>query len=71
MQQMRSFTVAVAVFVSLALSVPTALAYQPPGGAVFNNPKGNRDAQFRIIQTVNKAIKGAPAGDPASRSPPT
>jgi hypothetical protein len=58
----RSMTVVVAFFVSLALCVPTASAYQPSGGAVFNNPKGDRTAKFRIIQTVNQAIKHAPRG---------
>ena len=63
MLQTRSITLAVALFVSLALSMPTASAYtEPPGGAVFNNPQGGRDAQFRIIQTVNKAIKGTRRG---------
>lgn len=62
MHQTRSITVAVAVFLSLVLSVPVAFAYEPPGGAVFNNPKGDRNAKFRINQTVNKAIKGAPRG---------
>lgn len=58
----RSITLVVAFFVSLVLCVPTASAYQPPDGAVFNNPQGDRDAKFRIIQTVNQAIKHTPRG---------
>ena len=58
----RSMTVVVAFFVSLTLCVPTASAYQPPGGAVFNNPMGDRDAQFRIIKAVNRAVKNTPRG---------
>ena len=59
----RSIVVVVALLLSLVLAPPIAsAAYTPPGGAMFNNPQGNRDARFRIIQTVNKAIKHSPRG---------
>ena len=48
---------------STLLSAPPATAaYTPPGGATFNNPQGSRDAAFRIIRTVNKAIKHSRRG---------
>ncbi|HET6561111.1 MAG TPA: phospholipase D-like domain-containing protein [Marmoricola sp.] len=60
---MRTLSIVAAFFVSLLVALPsTAAAYEPPAGAVFNNPKGNRDAKYRIIQTVNRAVKGAPKG---------
>lgn len=58
----RPITVVVAFLASLALGVPTASAYQPPGGPVFNNPQGDRAAKYRIMKTVNQAIKHAPRG---------
>ena len=63
MSVVRTLSVVAAFFVSLLVAVPsTAAASEPPSGAVFNNPKGNRDAKYRIIQTVNKAVRGAPKG---------
>jgi phosphatidylserine/phosphatidylglycerophosphate/cardiolipin synthase-like enzyme len=61
--KVRTLSVVAAFFVSLLVALPTAAAaYEPPSGAVFNNPKGNRDAKYRIIQTVNRAVRGAPKG---------
>ena len=49
----------VALFlVASVITAPVAAAYEPQGGAVFNNPKGNRAAKFRI---VNALTRGGPA----------
>lgn len=53
----------VALFlVASVITAPVAAAYEPPGGPVFNNPKGDRAAKFRIVNTLNKAIRNAPRG---------
>jgi hypothetical protein len=33
--------------------------YSPPSGAIFNNPRGNAAQRWRIIRTVNAAIRNA------------
>jgi phosphatidylserine/phosphatidylglycerophosphate/cardiolipin synthase-like enzyme len=47
----------VALVVSMA---PAASAWQPPGGAIFNNPKGDRAAQYRIVNSITRAVNNAP-----------
>ena len=46
----------------LALPVPQRSAWEPQGGAIFNNPKGGRDAKFRIVRAITRAVQGSPRG---------
>ncbi len=39
---------------------PAAHAWEPAGGAVFNNPRGEFAARWRIVHAVNRAIQHAP-----------
>jgi predicted outer membrane repeat protein len=52
----------VTVLVALALSAPAAAAFEPPEGAVFNEPRGTVAARWRIVHTVDDAIRGAQPG---------
>jgi phosphatidylserine/phosphatidylglycerophosphate/cardiolipin synthase-like enzyme len=52
---------AVAV-VSTLVVAPSANAWEPPGGGVFNYPQGGHAAAWRIVDTVDAAIKHAPKG---------
>lgn len=48
---------------ALLMSVmPAASAWEPEGGAIFNNPKGSRDAKFKIVRAITRAVQGAPGG---------
>ena len=58
----RSLRVALTVLVALGLSVPAAVAGEPPAGAVFNEPRGTTAARWRIVHTVDDAIRGAVPG---------
>ena len=62
MHPKRSLVTLLVVVMTLSVSAPVAAAYQPPGGAVFNNPQGGHRAKFRIVRTINRAIKGARRG---------
>lgn len=44
------------------LAAPAAHAWAPTAGPVFNNPKGNQAAQFRLQMTVEDAIRHTPKG---------
>ena len=48
-----------ALVVSMA---PAAAAWEPTGGAIFNNPKGNKAAKYRIVNSNTRAVNGAPRG---------
>lgn len=48
--------------VSVLVAAPANATYAPPSGAVFNNPEGNFAARWRIVQTVNTAIRHARKG---------
>ncbi|HET6563658.1 MAG TPA: phospholipase D-like domain-containing protein [Marmoricola sp.] len=51
------------VILALVVSVvPAASAWEPQGGAVFNNPKGPRAAQYKIVNAITRAVQGAPRG---------
>ncbi len=60
---MRVLSSAAALLV-LGLLFPTAseAAWEPPGGVVFNNPAGTRDEQWRILDSVDRAIQNAVPG---------
>jgi hypothetical protein len=52
------------VVVALLFSVvPAASAWEPRGGAIFNNPKGNHAAQFKIVNSITRAVQGVPKGE--------
>lgn len=55
-----SLVVVAVILGSLTATASSAAAYEPPAGAVFNNLLGNRDAKWRIVQTVNQAVKHTP-----------
>ncbi len=44
------------------LLAPAAAAWQPPGGAVYNNPYGSHADKWRIVETVQQAVRNAPRG---------
>jgi hypothetical protein len=44
------------------LGAPAAAAWEPLGGAVFNNPNGTLAEQWRVLHTVEQAIRNAPSG---------
>ncbi len=58
----RSLLVALVLVASVLVTAPAASAYEPPGGAVFNNPQGAKADRYRIVNTVNRAIKAAKPG---------
>ena len=45
-----------------AASVAPAAAWEPAGGASFNNPNGNHDARWRIIDNIDRAVSHAKPG---------
>lgn len=53
---------AVAMIGSTVLVAPSASAWEPTGGAVFNNPTGNQAARWRIVDTIVRSIKNARPG---------
>jgi phosphatidylserine/phosphatidylglycerophosphate/cardiolipin synthase-like enzyme len=50
------------VLAMLVAVVPAAAAWEPQGGAIFNNPKGDRAAKYRIVNAITQAVRGAPRG---------
>lgn len=63
MNRIRRLPGLLLVVLALLVSVvPAASAWEPQGGAIFNNPKGNRDAKFRIVRAITRAVQGAPSG---------
>jgi phosphatidylserine/phosphatidylglycerophosphate/cardiolipin synthase-like enzyme len=51
-----------AALLALVVGAGAAVAYAPPNGGVFNNPRGGFAAKWRVITTVNHAIQHAPRG---------
>ena len=55
-----------AVLVTLCLAgvmwAPSAMAWAPNEGPLFNNPKGSKAAKFRLQMRVEKAIRNTPRG---------
>ncbi|HEX6246877.1 MAG TPA: phospholipase D-like domain-containing protein [Nocardioidaceae bacterium] len=43
----------------LVASAPAAAAWEPQGGAVFNNPGGTYQERWRILRAVDEAIRNA------------
>jgi predicted outer membrane repeat protein len=60
--RVRAIRVGVTVLLALALSAPAAAAWEPPAGAVFNDPMGTIEARWRIVHSVDEAIRGAQPG---------
>jgi hypothetical protein len=58
----RTPTFLLVVLALLVTVVPAAAAWEPRGGAVFNNPKGSKAAKYRIVSTINSAVRHTPAG---------
>ncbi len=58
----RSFAVSLITVTALISGAPAAGAWEPAGGAVFNNPQGGHAATWRIIDHVEDAIRHTPAG---------
>lgn len=48
--------------VAVLLTAVPALAWVPPEGALFNNPKGDYAAKYKIALRIEKAIKNARPG---------
>lgn len=62
MSKVRTVFVVLPLLISVLALAPAASAYEPPEGAVFNNPKGNTAAKWRIVRTVNESIRAARKG---------
>ncbi len=60
----RIFVVLVAALVTASWLVAAAPAAHsaPPNGPVFNNPKGDYDARWRVVRTIDRAVREAPSG---------
>ena len=75
MKKYRSFLMALSMTVSLVASVlvfsPPASAYEPPEGGVFNVPRpwGTKAQKYRIVSTVEKAIRKTPGPTKAEPNP--
>jgi hypothetical protein len=54
--------------VMVALTAPPAAAWAPPGGPVFNNPWGTYAAKWRIVNTIQQAVRNAPRGSTITMS---
>ena len=50
------------VVIASMLWTPAAMAWAPAEGPLFNNPKGNDAARYRLQLRVEKAIRNAPRG---------
>ena len=61
-RRLRALGLSLVVLASLLVFVPSAAAWQPVKGAMFNNPRGSYEARWRIIHHVNRAVKEAPRG---------
>lgn len=57
----------VGLVVALLGAAPAA-AWEPPEGAVFNNPYGKSGAKARIVNTIRKAVREAPPGSTITMS---
>ena len=55
----RILTLLTSFVVATAGLVTPAAAWEPAGGAHFNNPYGNYDARWRIVQQIDTAVKRA------------
>lgn len=58
----RTLLLLVIALATVAATAPGAAAWEPAPGAVFNNPKGNYDARWRIIKRIDQAVRSTPAG---------
>jgi hypothetical protein len=58
----RRITAVVCAWVALAISAPSAAAWEPAGGAVFNDPQGGFAARWRIVQHIDDAVRRTPSG---------
>ncbi len=56
----RAFCTLLTLLVVLGSGMGTAAAYTPDGGAVFNHPRGGREAQDRIITHLVRTIASTP-----------
>ncbi len=59
---LRTLGLTLAVLVATLGFVPSAAAWEPADGALFNNPRGSYDAQWRIVNHINKAVRKARPG---------
>lgn len=48
--------------VGLTTAVPAAQAWEPPGGAQFNNPTAGKAQRWHLVHFVNDAVRHAPKG---------
>jgi phosphatidylserine/phosphatidylglycerophosphate/cardiolipin synthase-like enzyme len=58
----RSVSLVLALAVTLVTLAPAAGAWEPRGGATFNNPKGSSAARWKIVHAVDKAVRQARRG---------
>jgi phosphatidylserine/phosphatidylglycerophosphate/cardiolipin synthase-like enzyme len=61
-RKLRLPCLAIVVLALLVSVAPSASAWEPQGGAIFNNPKGDRAAKFKIVNAITRAVQGAPRG---------
>lgn len=58
----RTFVVLLVTLATLLSTASVAAAYEPAGGALFNNPQGTFAARWKIVKAVDRAVRGAPRG---------
>ena len=61
----RTFVVLLVALATLISTASVVAAYEPAGGALFNNPRGDIAARWRIVNAVDRAV-GGPHGAPGS-----
>lgn len=59
---LRALCLFVVTLLTLLAVAPTAGAWEPAGGATFNNPKGDKAARWKIVRTVDRAVRSSPRG---------
>lgn len=57
----RTLLLLVLALALVGATAPVAAAWEPAPGALFNNPKGDFDARWRIIHRIDQAVRSAPA----------
>lgn len=56
-----SLLTGIVLAVTAGLAAPAA-AWEPVGGAIFNNPTGGYDARWRIVKQIDRAVANAKPG---------
>jgi phosphatidylserine/phosphatidylglycerophosphate/cardiolipin synthase-like enzyme len=58
----RALAVVLSTLLAVTLAAAPAAAWAPPSGPVYNNPYGTYAAKWRIVKTIQQAVRRAPKG---------